>query len=116
MVADKLIYFRLTGKLSLSLAVIHGAATAWYFLTPDKDAFKEHHGIHPQSRGLFRSIKSTLVTTCPVDCSVNTAILVTAGYLLEQRLGSLFMAKTFFLLFFSSIGAAHLRTLGYKFQ
>lgn len=83
MVADKLTFFKLNGKLSISLAVLHGLATGWYLLTPNKESFREHHGLHPEHRGLFRSIKANLVTTCPIDCSLNTAILVTAGFFLE---------------------------------
>ena len=46
MVADKLSFFRINGKLSLSLALLHGLAAGAYFLTPNKESFREHHGLH----------------------------------------------------------------------
>lgn len=114
MVADKLSYFRINGKLSASLALLHGLATGWYFLTPNKELFREHHGLHHEHRGLMRSIKSNLVTTCPIECSINSAILITAGFILEQQLGTLFIAKSVALLAFSSMAVEHIRITGEK--
>ena len=51
------------------------------------------------------------MTTCPIACSQNMALLVSAGFLLEKQIGSLNMAKYLFLLFFSSFATQHMKTL-----
>ena len=45
MLAHKLNYFRLNGKLAISLAAVHGLATGYYFLCADRPAFKANHGL-----------------------------------------------------------------------
>ena len=111
MVNHKLDSFYLQGKVCLSLAFIHGLATTWYFFSTDKKAFLSNNGISDSKRGVIRSIKSILTSKCPVDCSINAGILSTAGFLLEQKMGSLFMIKCVSLLFVSTIVAINIKSL-----
>ena len=111
MVNHKIDSFYLKGKVSISLAFIHGLATTWYFFSSDKKAFVSNHGVSDSKRGVIRSVKSILTSKCPVDCSINAGILSTAGFLLEQRMGSLFMLKCLSLLFVSSIATINMKSL-----
>ena len=111
MVNHKIDSFYLQGKLSLSLAFIHGLATTWYFFSSDKKAFLSNHGTSDSKRSVTRCTKSLLTSRCPVDCSINAGILSTAGFLLEQKMGSLFMLKCFSLLFVSGIAAINLKSM-----
>ena len=111
MVNHKLDYFYLQGKVSLSLAFIHGIATTWYLFSADKKAFVNNNGVSDSKRGVIRSVKSILTSRCPVDCSLNAGILSTAGFLLEQKMGSLFMIKCVSLLFVSTIVAINVKSL-----